>query len=308
MNKHSRSPFIQLEDEEIVERFLFTYRDRSPYTIRNYRQAIERFRKFITPKKLNDVQWQDIEDFKSALLEGKLSTKPHSISSVAIQLASIRSLYRWGNDPNIGILQHNPTTCVRLPKLHTTSKHRYLTKKELTKLLYALKTQSLRNYLMGAIMVVLGLRVSELVDLCLDDFYPDITETTVWLTIRHGKGNKSREIKVPPILWSKIEIYRDNVLHVENNDAKLFPISIRQVERIIRLASIQAGLSKKVTPHWLRHTNATLALLNGASLQQVQENLGHSEITTTQRYLHTVEQLKKTASDYVEDSIKEMIL
>ncbi|WP_311974343.1 tyrosine-type recombinase/integrase [Paenibacillus larvae] len=88
----------------------------------------------------------------------------------------------------------------------------------------------------------------------------------------------------------------------------LFPISVRQIERIIKSAGIQSGIVKKLTPHWLRHTNATLALLQGASLQQVQETLGHSHINTTQRYLHTVEQMKKAAPDFVQDCLKDYIV
>ncbi|WP_200761008.1 tyrosine-type recombinase/integrase [Effusibacillus dendaii] len=90
------------------------------------------------------------------------------------------------------------------------------------------------------------------------------------------------------------------------SDQLIFPITVRQVERIIQKAREQIKLKKKVTPHWLRHTSATLAILHGASLQQVQETLGHSRITTTQRYLHTVEQMEKAAPDYVEDYLKEI--
>jgi site-specific recombinase XerD len=69
----------------------------------------------------------------------------------------------------------------------------------------------------------------------------------------------------------------------------------------------QSGLTKEPTPHWLRHTNATLALLHGASLQQVQNNLGHAHMNTTQRYLHTIEQLNKAAPDYVEECFTDML-
>ncbi|RXZ83448.1 recombinase XerC [Paenibacillaceae bacterium] len=301
-HKNTGGARVFLKDDIIVDRFLVSYRDRSPYTLRNYRLAISRFRQFINPASLREAQWQAVENFKLALLNGELGKRPQSSASVAIQMASIRSLYKWGSDPNIGLLEQNPTTCVRMPKIQINSRHRYLTKNELSMLLAALKKQSVRNYMIGLMLVMLGLRVSELIAVEWRDFYEDVAETSIWVSIRKGKGGKSREIKVPPMLWSEIQNSRQYFGMVQ-----LLPITTRQVERIIRQASSSANLQKTVTPHWLRHTNATLALLGGATLQQVQESLGHAEITTTQRYLHTVQQLEKSASDYVEESIKHLL-
>lgn len=293
-------------DIELIERFLQTYQDRSPYTLRNYRRAIERFLKFIDPLRLNEAKWQHVEDFKLSLLKGENTRRqPLSAGSVALHMASLRSFYKWGHDPNIGLLRQNPTTCVRMPKLQPDSRRRFLTTREIALLLGALKEDSHRNYVIGISMVMLGLRVSELLHIHWGDFYWDVLETTVWLSVRNGKGRKSREIKVPGSLWREIE--RMKMDGKEGAACPLFTISVRQVERIIQLAGRRVGLSKPITPHWLRHTNATLALLNGASLQQVQESLGHAEIATTQRYLHTVEQLKKAPSDYVEDGLKDML-
>lgn len=293
-------------DEQIIQVFLYTY-VRTQYTRRNYSSAIEHFRQFVNYKPLNNVSWQDIEFYKLALEQGVFSKsrKPLSPATVASLIAPIRSFYNWGNDPNIGFFSRNPATSVQLAPVPVTSKHHYLTKREVTKLLAQLKKQGLRDYLIGLSLVLLGLRVSELVNMEWRHFHTDPLETSVWLNVVKGKGNKSREVKVPQSLWLLFEKLKQE--EKADPQAKLFPITVRQVERLIQKVREQKGIEKKVTPHWLRHTNATLALLNGASLQQVQETLGHTQITTTQRYLHTVEQLKKAAPDYVEDYLKDIL-
>ncbi|MFC5468273.1 tyrosine-type recombinase/integrase [Cohnella suwonensis] len=301
-------PSFEMTDEQIINLFLASYRDRSEYTIRNYRFAIERFRQFIYPKRLGDVQWTDIEDYKNALLTGRFTSEGRKLSSAsaAVHLASIRSLYKWASDPNIGLLPHNPTTPIRLPRIHISDRNRYLTMNELEKLLAALKSQSNRNHLLGLMLALTGLRVSELVRLQWNDFQEAVMGSSIWLIVRRGKGGKSRDVKVPDILWEIILKYRnDQRLNPgEPSDNRVFPISVRQVDRILVKARKSCSLTKKATPHWFRHTSATLALLHGASLQQVQQSLGHTDITTTQRYLHTVEQIKKSAPDYVADSLK----
>jgi len=301
-------------DDQIVEMFL-SICCRSPYTYRNYKKAIEGFRQFISFKPLGQVSWREIEAYKIGLMKGycSMTGKPLSPATVAGLIAPLRSLYKWGSDPNIGVFPHNPTSSVRLPKIPLNSKNHFLTKQEVSKLLEVLKSQGLRDYLIGLTLILLGLRVSELVSIRKSHFHTDPSGNSVWLTVVNGKGGKQRDVKVPKLLWELMTQY----IHERSAAAKrtgysesgelLFPLSVRQVERIIQNARKKSRIEKKVTPHWLRHTNATLALLNGASLQQVQENLGHSHINTTQRYLHTVEQIKKAAPDYVEESLRDYL-
>ncbi|GAA3409578.1 tyrosine-type recombinase/integrase [Paenibacillus hodogayensis] len=303
----SKDVHSDFSDDQIVNMFLASC-DRSPYTIRNYRNAIERFRLFIGHKPLKDVTWREVEAYKLSLGKGMFTktNKPQAPATIAIQIAPLRSLYKWGSDPNIGLFPQNPTTCVRLPKIPVTSSHHYLTKSEAIGLIEQLKKQGHRNYLIGLTLLMLGLRVSELVGIEERDFHTDPQETSVWLTIR-GKGGKEREVKVPAMLWQLLSSYiaKNRKNHDKHEEGqRLFPVSVRGVEKIIKKAREDWGVGKKVTPHWLRHTNATLALLNGASLQQVQESLGHTHINTTQRYLHTVQQIQKAAPDYVEDWLK----
>lgn len=298
----------EYSDEQIISMFLTTCH-RSQYTRRNYSRAIDQFRQFIAFKSLREVTWREIEVYKIALEQGFLSKscKPLAPATVASLIAPLRSLYKWGSDSNIGVFSHNPTTSVHTPKVPVNSKNHYLTKREVTHLLHQLKKQGDRDYLIGLTLVLLGLRVSELVSIHWSHFHTDPMETSIWLTVLEGKGRKQREVKVPQTLWNMFSLHFQQHGKSRDPDKRIFPLTVRQVERIIQKAREQSNIQKKVSPHWLRHTNATLALLHGASLQQVQETLGHAQITTTQRYLHTVEQMKKAAPDFVEDCLKDIL-
>ncbi|RRJ67780.1 recombinase XerC [Paenibacillus oralis] len=297
-------------DEKIVHMFVSACCT-ADNTRRSYLRAIHCFREFIGFKKLDSVTWREIEAFKLYLQQREKVTSKRALApaSIAAFIAPLKSLYKWGSDSNIGFFERNPTSNVRLPVIQVTSHRNFLTKKEVGLLLKHLQQQSQRNYLMGLSLVLLGLRVSELNSVYWGNFHTDPMESSVWLTLHYTKGGRTREIKVPQHLWEIFVEYAKGLAgNAEPPDTlKLFPISTRQIERIIRKAGEKSGITKKLTPHWLRHTNATLALLGGASLQQVQETLGHAHINTTQRYLHTVEQMKKAAPDYVQDCLKEFI-
>jgi integrase/recombinase XerD len=295
-------------DDQIIDMFLATC-SRSKYTIRNYKQAIVRFREFISYKSLSDVTWQEIEVYKIGLMRGYYSPlkKPLASATVASFIAPLRSLYKWGSDPNIALFASNPTSCVRIPAIPVNSKNHYLTKQEVGRVLEQLKKQSTRDYLIGLTFILTGLRLSELSSIEWGHFSKDVMEASIWLTVVDGKGGKQRTIKVPKPLWQLFSDYANSQRSDPKSDQRLFSLSGRQIERIIQQASKKCDLGKSFTPHWLRHTNATLALLYGATLQQVQENLGHSHINTTQRYLHTVEQLKKAAPDFVHEGLLEYL-
>lgn len=297
-------------DEQIIQMFLSVCTN-APNTRKNYARALYHFSKFIAGKKLRDVTWREIEAYKLYLSQANYRENGRALApaSIAAFIAPLKSFYKWGSEDGIGLFATNPTLTTRIPPTTITSRRNYLTKREVGQLLDVLYNDSLRNYLIGLSLVLLGLRVSELTRIKWGDFHTDALGKSIWLTITQAKRGKTREVKVPKRLWElfKEHTFAASKLEEPSEDFLLFPITTRQVERIIKAAGERCKLTKKPTPHWLRHTNATLALLEGASLQQVQETLGHTHINTTQRYLHTVEQLKKAAPDFVQDSLDEYI-
>lgn len=135
-----------------------------------------------------------------------------------------------------------------------------------------------------------GLRVSELCNLS-----REIDLTSDELSVR-GKGEKIRVVFISEDAKSAVRKYLDKRADMDpalfiqlgkNSGAKKdLRLTPRSVERIVKFYAIKAGISKKVTPHVIRHSFATDLLQNGADLRSVQMLLGHANIGTTQIYTH----------------------
>lgn len=145
--------------------------------------------------------------------------------------------------------------------------------------------KSLRDKAMLELLFSTGLRVSELCALT-----RDINLRSDELSVR-GKGEKVRVVFLSPQAKDAVKKYLDRrMLADEKGKAdmsdSLFDASPRLVQRIIKQYAIQAGITRKVTPHVIRHSFATDLLRNGADLRSVQMLLGHANIGTTQIYTH----------------------
>lgn len=137
----------------------------------------------------------------------------------------------------------------------------------------------------------LGLRVSELTELKLSDFFWE--EEFVKVT---GKGNKQRLVPLGAITAKYLRLYikhiRDELLNIQNNTEIVFlnrrgkKLSRVMIFNIIKESARNAGIEKKVSPHTLRHSFATHLIQNGADLISIQKMLGHESITTTEIYTH----------------------
>jgi len=153
--------------------------------------------------------------------------------------------------------------------------------------------KSLRDKAILELLFSTGLRVSELCSLTRDlnlnaDSFP----------IR-GKGDKVRVVFISDDAKNALKKYLakrvdvDDALFIRLNKEKSragdLALDKRSIERIVKQNAIKAGISKKVTPHVIRHSFATDLLSNGADLRSVQMLLGHANISTTQIYTHVTD-------------------
>ncbi|MDD3678849.1 MAG: tyrosine-type recombinase/integrase [Patescibacteria group bacterium] len=145
-----------------------------------------------------------------------------------------------------------------------------------------------------------GLRVSELCSLNINQI--NLSKSEIFV---RGKGGKDRVVFISSEAGTAISEYlktrKDDFeplfIHyggIQDKDGEYMRLTPRSIQRMVSSYAKKSGITKKVTPHTLRHSFATDLLFNGADLRSVQEMLGHSSITTTQMYTHvTNKQLKE---------------
>jgi integrase/recombinase XerD len=195
----------------------------------------------------------------------------------------VRSFYRYACAH--GYFDANPASAVRLPKARNTLAERILTEEEVEALLAAASPG--RDQVLLTLLYHGGLRVHEALGLRWCDCVPrgERGQVTVF-----GKGSKSRAVLLPVRTWALLLELRDGAA----DSAYVFPagpggqghLSAQRAWQIVRAAAEQAEIDKPVSPHWLRHAHATLALEKGADLKLVSATLGHSSLATTGAYLH----------------------
>lgn len=210
--------------------------------------------------------------------------------SRARHLVSIRGIYRFAVTEKH--LKNDPSRLVDLPKLSLKLPD-VLAVEEITRLLNipdTSKPTGARDAAMLELLYAAGLRVSELVNLKLQDIYLEAGFVRVL-----GKGSKERVVPIGQHAKTKIEDYIANFRKpaLKNKlSPHLFiaragkPITRQGFWKLLRRYADQAQIHKKISPHSLRHSFATHLLEGGADLRAVQVMLGHVDISTTQIYTH----------------------
>jgi integrase/recombinase XerD len=252
----------------------------SPYTLRNYLDANKQLLNH-SNKQPSLINQQDVKLYLADNMTEKSS------SSTILFLAAIKFAYT-------SLLQADPTSGIKRPK-NQKKIPVVLTKQEVQNLIKS--TFTTKSNLIIQLLYSSGLRVSEIVNLKPTDI--DFAENTGW--VREGKGQKDRMFILSEKLSRKLEkfIYKNpNWIYIFSKEK---PLTTRNIQKIVQVATNNAQIEKSVHPHTLRHTFATHLLDSGVDIRVIQECLGHSNISTTQIYTHISKQQIKSIKNPLDE-------
>jgi len=248
----------------------------SGHTRRAYRAEATRFLALVQ-KPLSRVTLLDLEAWTGQLGQGSLGSASQNRA-----LTSIKSLLSFAQET--GYIPYNVAAAVKLRPNRDTLAQRILEESEVTRLIEAVPDG--RNRLLLKLLYVSGIRVSEA---CSLKWFDAMERQEGGQITVFGKGGKTRTVLLKPKMWQQLLSIRGEAKALD----PIFPsrkgggpLDVSQVRRIVYAAARKAGLSQKVSPHWMRHAHASHALDRNAPIHLVQATLGHASVSTTGRYLH----------------------
>lgn len=261
----------------------------SPATVEAYGRDLEQFEEFLAARGagLHDPAALTRDHVRGFMAE--LHRSGTGKASVARKLSTLRSFFKYL--ARAGLVTADPTAGVRNPK--QDARHpRALNVDQALALMEAeagTDPEALRDLALAELLYGSGLRISEALNLDVDDFDPGSGIVRVM-----GKGSKERLAPLSEAGRQRLAQYlrvrgeftaslAEKALFLGVRGARM---QRRQACRILDKLAALAGLPQGVHPHMLRHSFATHLLESGADLRSVQELLGHARLTTTQRYTH----------------------
>lgn len=230
-------------------------------------------------------------------------------STITRKLVVLKMFFEYAHSHNY--IQHNYFLSHNFKFKREKQLPRTLAVKETTKLLNCAankattatttfeKWKTLRNLALIDILISTGIRIAEASNIALADIIQ--SERTILI---HGKGRKQRLIYIScPQTWANLMQWLKIRHQLFSNTDKVFvnrfgnQLGTHGIEYIYNGLKKEAGINARSTPHFLRHTFATNLLANGADLRSVQEILGHSSVSTTERYTEVTTKRKKQVLD-----------
>lgn len=282
-----------------LNRYLAYLRDEkhsSANTVQAYRRDLEKFFGFATTRDIRSFSQLTPEDVEAYKLY--LNAQGLSSSSVSRSLSSLRGLFQYLL--SVGLAENNPAKNVHNDKV-VRKELNVLTSKEVETLLAQPDTndvKGIRDKAMLELLYATGIKVSELIGLNLSDLNLSVS------CIRCGEGENERLIPLYPVALKAVTNYLEysrKILTSASDESALFVnISGERLSRqgfwkILKAYVQAANITKDITPHTLRHSFATHLLENGADIHDIQEILGHRDLSSTQRYAQYLKEKMKNS-------------
>lgn len=275
--------------------YLSVQKNYSRYTTLNYSEDIMAFINYCRKNNI-DYLMVDYSQAKKYLVN-LYDVEKEKATTVSRKISSIRSFYKYLASNNI--CENSSFNLLKLPKKEKKIP-RYFEYNELLELFDVPNINTPlgeRNRLILELLYATGIRVSELVNIQLDDI--DYNRKIIYIL---GKGNKERVVYFNDVALKylkkyindgrvKLNIKNSNYLFLNNRGGQ---ITTRGVQIVLDNIIKKTSLNKNISPHMLRHSFATHLLNEGCDLLSVQELLGHSSLSATSIYTHvTTERMKE---------------
>lgn len=268
--------------------YLTVERGKARNTIASYRRDLASYLDFVGERSLDSIAATDIEAFLQSLGRHGLA-----VTSVRRMLSTIRGFHAFARDEGIVAddVAHDitpPAMPQHLPDTLSVDEINTLIESQAGDSAVALRNKALLELLYGT-----GARISEVLSLAVDDI--TALEETDGILVLTGKGDKQRIVPVGSHARQAVDAYlvRGRPQLNKGKSTALFlnvrggkAMSRQSAWQVVKQAATEAGITKDISPHTLRHSFATHLLEGGADVRSVQELLGHASVTTTQIYTH----------------------
>lgn len=233
--------------------------------------------------------FRDITPFEAISYNDFLKVN-YSEATTQNRISTLKKFFEFCQE--VGLIEKNPFAVVKQVKVVNHCAERFLTEKELNKLLDALKAKSQQRYVLGLVLASLGLRISEAVNLSHSDFIEAPSGGIEISLLR--KGNIQQSLPIRSDVWQVIEKFMGHGPNAFITEP-LFKnpsgnrCSVVTLRTWVKEASKKAGITKDISPHWIRHSTATHLLDQGVTVKNVAWLLNHANTSTTSRYLHVTD-------------------
>lgn len=296
----------QPDVQDLYQRFI-DYLDASPQTIATYSRNLRQFFSYLYEERIQTPQRADILAYREHLTDRGLKA-----TTVQSYIVVVRLFFKWTASEK---LYPNVADNVKSPQIAKDHKKDYLTAEQIKTILNQIDRtteKGSRDYAMIALMVTAGLRTIEVSRANINDLNVRGGETVLYVQGK-GRSEKAEYVKISSAVEQSIRAYlqmrEDNtasspLFTSTSNNSRGKGMTTRSISKIVKNEFIKAGYnSDRLTAHSLRHSSATLNLLNGGTLEETQQLLRHNNITTTMIYNHALQR----ADNQSESRISEVL-